>query len=159
MTISELLAEYGAAGGICLVVILSLVEISPIKINPWSKLFRSLGKALNKDMLDEINDLKTEVSDLKDEIRKVDDRVDKMDARIDENNAILCRSRILRFGDEVSHGQNHSRDHFKQVFCDITTYKAYCHNHPEFQNDMTKITSKRIEDDYMERDKTDTFLQ
>lgn len=158
MTISELLAEYGAAGGICLVVILSLVEISPIKINPWSKLFRSLGKALNKDMLDEINALKTEVSDLKDEIKKVDDRVDKMDSRIDENNAIQCRSRILRFGDEVSHGQNHSRDHFKQIFCDITTYNSYCHSHPEFQNDMTKITSKRIEDDYMERDKRDTFL-
>ena len=97
MTISELLAEYGAAGGICLVVILSLVEISPIKINPWSKLFRSLGKALNKDMLDEINGLKTELTDLKEEIKKVDDRVDKMDARIDENNAIQCRSRILRF--------------------------------------------------------------
>ena len=158
MTISELLAEYGAAGGICLVVILSLIEISPIKINPWSKLFRFLGKALNKDMLDEINDLKTEVSDLKDEIKKVDDRVDKMDSRIDENNAIQCRSRILRFGDEVSHGQNHSRDHFKQIFCDITTYNSYCHSHPEFQNDMTKITSKRIEDDYMERDKRDTFL-
>lgn len=158
MTISELLAEYGAAGGICLVVILSLVEISPIKINPWSKLFRSLGKALNKDMLDEINGLKTELADLKKEIKKVDDRVDKMDSRIDENNAIQCRSRILRFGDEVSHGQNHSRDHFKQIFCDITTYNSYCHNHPEFQNDMTKITSKRIEDDYMERDKSDTFL-
>lgn len=158
MTISELLAEYGAAGGICLVVILSLVEISPIKINPWSKLFRSLGKALNKDMLDEINGLKTELADLKKEIKKVDDRVDKMDSRIDENNAIQCRSRILRFGDEVSHGQNHSHDHFKQIFCDITTYNSYCHNHPEFQNDMTKITSKRIEDDYMERDKSDTFL-
>lgn len=158
MTISELLAEYGAAGGICLIAFLSLVEISPIKINPWSKIFRALGKALNKDMLDEINGLKTEVSDLKEEIKKVDDRVDKMDARIDENNAIQCRSRILRFGDEVSHGQNHSRDHFKQIFCDITTYNSYCHSHPEFQNDMTKITSKRIEDDYMERDKSDTFL-
>ena len=158
MTISELLAEYGAAGGICLVVVLSLVEISPIKINPWSKLFRAIGKALNKDMLDKINGLKTELSDLKDDIKKVDDRVDKMDARIDENNAIQCRSRILRFGDEVSHGQNHSRDHFKQIFCDITTYNSYCHSHPEFQNDMTKITSKRIEDDYMERDKRDTFL-
>ena len=158
MTISELLAEYGAAGGVCLVILLSLVEISPIKINPWSKLFRVLGKALNKDMMDEINGLKTELTDLKKEIKKVDDRVDKMDSRIDENNAIQCRSRILRFGDEVSHGQNHSRDHFKQIFCDITTYNSYCHSHPEFQNDMTKITSKRIEDDYMERDKRDTFL-
>lgn len=158
MTISELLAEYGAAGGVCLVILLSLVEISPIKINPWSKIFGALGRALNKEMLDEINGLKTELTDLKKEIKKVDDRVDKMDSRIDENNAIQCRSRILRFGDEVSHGQNHSRDHFKQIFCDITTYNSYCHSHPEFQNDMTKITSKRIEDDYMERDKRDTFL-
>lgn len=158
MTISELLAEYGVAGGFGLVILLSLVEISPIKINPWSKLFRALGRALNKDMSDEINGLKSEISDLKKEIQKVDDRVDKIDSRIDENNAIQCRSRILRFGDEVSHGQNHSRDHFKQIFCDITTYNSYCHSHPEFQNDMTKITSKRIEDDYMERDKRDTFL-
>lgn len=158
MTISELLAEYGAAGGIGLIVLLSLVEISPIKINPWSKLFGALGRALNKDMLNEINGLKTEITDLKKEIQKIDERVDKIDARIDENNAIQCRSRILRFGDEVSHGQNHSRDHFKQIFCDITTYNSYCHSHPEFQNDMTKITSKRIEDDYMERDRNDDFL-
>lgn len=158
MTISELLAEYGAAGGIGLIVLLSLVEISPIKINPWSKLFGSLGRALNKDMLNEINGLKTEITDLKKEVQKIDERVDKIDARIDENNAIQCRSRILRFGDEVSHGQNHSRDHFKQIFCDITTYNSYCHSHPEFQNDMTKITSKRIEDDYMERDRNDDFL-
>lgn len=158
MTISELLAEYGVEVGFGIVIILSLVEISPIKINPWGKIFGALGKALNKEMLNEINGLKTEITDLKKEVQKVDDRVDKIDSRIDENNAILCRSRILRFGDEVSHGQNHSRDHFKQMFCDITTYNAYCHSHPEFQNDMTKITSKRIEDDYMERDKNDDFL-
>lgn len=151
MAISELLAEYGVPVGIGLIVILSLVEITPIKINPWSSLLRFIGRALNKDTLDQINDLKKEV-------RKIDERVDKMDARIDENNTIQCRSRILRFGDEVSHGQSHSRDHFKQIFCDITSYNAYCRSHPEFQNDMTKITSKRIEDDYIERDKTDNFL-
>lgn len=151
MTISELLSEYGVAGGVCLVLFLSLIEISPLKINPWGKLFGAFGRAINKEMLKELSDLKTEV-------KKVDERVSKMDERIDENNVIQCRSRILIFGDEVSHGQNHSREHFRQVLSDITSYNSYCHEHPEFQNDMTKITSKRIEDDYMERDKIDNFL-
>lgn len=151
MTISELLSEYGIAGAACLVVFLSLVEISPLKINPWGKLFGAIGRSLNRDLLNEISDLKKEV-------KKVDERVNKIDERIDENNAVQCRSRILIFGDEVSHGQNHSREHFRQILSDITSYNSYCHEHPEFQNDMTKITSKRIEDDYMDKDKEDSFL-
>ena len=39
-----------------------------------------------------------------------------------ENKAVEARTRILRFGDEVSHGKNHSRDHFQQVLFDITNY-------------------------------------
>lgn len=155
MTIFELLAQlleqYGVTIGVCAVVALSLVEIAPIKINPWSKILGAIGKGLNKDTI-------TELESLKKEVQKIDDRVDKIDARIDENNAVQCRSRILRFGDEVSHGTNHSRDHFRQIFSDITSYNTYCHNHPDFQNDMTKITSKIIEDDYVDRDKNDNFL-
>lgn len=151
MSIAELISEYGVAGVVGVVAVLSLIEISPIKINPWSYILRAIGRGINKEMLDQIDDLKKEV-------KKIDERVDKIDNRIDENNTILCRTRILRFGDEVSHGQNHSRDHFKQIFSDITSYNQYCHDHPEFQNDMTKITSKRIEDDYIERDKNEDFL-
>ena len=155
MTIFELLAQmldrHGIVLGVCAIIILSLIEIAPIKINPWSKILGSIGKGLNKDTMMEIESLKKEVE-------KIDNRVDKIDARIDENNAVQCRSRILRFGDEVSHGTNHSRDHFRQIFSDITSYNTYCHNNPDFKNDMTKITSKIIEDDYVEREKNDNFL-
>lgn len=151
MTISEILSEYGVAGGITIVIILSLIEISPVKINPLSWIFRAIGKNMNKDVTDQLSDIKKDV-------KSIDSRVDKLEANIDENNAIQCRSRILRFGDEVSHHTNHSRDHFRQIMNDITIYDSYCRNHPEFQNDLTKLTSKRIEEDYIERDKNDTFL-
>lgn len=151
MSIQEILSEYGTVGGISILVILSLIEISPIKINPISWVINEIGKALNKETLDKIGDLKTE-------IKNVDNRVSKLENTIEENNVIQCRIRILHFGDEVSHGVNHSRDNFKQVMQDITVYDAYCRDHPNFQNDMTKITAKRIEEDYIEKDKNDSFL-
>ena len=78
---------------------------------------------------------------------------------IDENKAVEARTRILRFGDEVSHGKNHSRDHFQQVLLDITNYNNYCLNHKEFKNDMTKMTAERIKEDYMTRDRNNNFLE
>ena len=36
----------------------TLIEISPIKINPWTKLASRIGKAINKDMMDNVTNLK-----------------------------------------------------------------------------------------------------
>lgn len=151
MTIAEILSHYGVTGSVTLIVFFSLVEIAPIKWNPISSFFKFLGRAMNKEMIDQLDSIKKEM-------QEIDKKVNKLDNRIDESSTIQARARILRFGDEVSHGTNHSRDHFQQIFADITSYNNYCHDHPDFQNDMTKITSKRIEDDYIERDKTDNFL-
>lgn len=151
MNLVDIASQYGLRVVAWAFVLMSLVEISPIKLNPLGFLAKMIGRALNKEMLDQINDIKTEV-------KSMDKKIEKLDYRVDESNAIQARSRILRFGDEVSHGQNHSRDHFQQIFVDITNYDSFCTDHPDFKNNMTKITAKRIEDDYVERDKTNNFL-
>lgn len=151
MTIASILSEYGVTGTVTLIIFFSLIEISPIKWNPISSIFKFVGRSMNKELIEKLNGIEKEV-------KEIDNKVHKLDSRVDENSTIQARFRIIRFGDEVSHGINHSREHFKQIFVDITSYNNYCYLHPEFQNDMTKITSKRIEDDYTERDKTDNFL-
>lgn len=151
MTLVDIASHYGLRVVAWAFVLMSLIEISPIKLNPLGFIAKMIGRALNKEMLDQINDIKTEV-------KSMDQKIEKLDYRVDESNAIQARSRILRFGDEVSHGQNHSRDHFQQIFVDITNYDSFCTDHPDFKNNMTKITAKRIEDDYVERDKTNNFL-
>ena len=152
MSITEIISKInGTSWCVIILVLLSLIEITPIKINPWSHLLKWFGGTMNKDVTNQLKEIKKEVTDM-------DKRIEKLDARLDESNIIQARSRILRFGDEVSHGVNHSRDHFKQIFRDITVYKQYCEDHPDFNNDMTRITSQRIEDDFLDRDKNDTFL-
>ena len=50
MTLDELLRtarDIFLGGGAGLVAILSLVEIAPVKINPWRAVARAIGRAIN----------------------------------------------------------------------------------------------------------------
>ena len=77
---------------------------------------------------------------------------------VDEQNAITCRVRILRFGDEIIHGDKHSKDSFDQVLEDIDSYELYCREHPEFKNNKTVITTKAIKSNYKEGLEKNDFL-
>lgn len=65
-----------------------------------------------------------------------------------EEKAVNCRARILRFGDECLHGERHTKDHFDQTLRDIAAYERYCEDHPEFENNVTELTSDRIKTIY-----------
>ena len=41
-------------GGGLLFVLLSLVQIAPVKWNPWSALAKALGRAVNADLMQEL---------------------------------------------------------------------------------------------------------
>ena len=81
MTISDLLSGGGAVGGI--LVLLALVEISPIKINPWTAIGKAIGRAINGDVIEKLEATR----------KTLDDHIKTDDAR----NADMHRAAILRF--------------------------------------------------------------
>ena len=142
-----------------LVLFLSIVEVSKIKINPWSMLFKWIGNlvfsgirtemaSLKKDMTKEISDVKTEVEQVKSEVGQVKSDLSEMKDESREDKAKAARDRILSCSDEVYNGVRHSKEFFDNVLTDITFYKKYCKEHPEFQNDMTVMAVERIEEVY-----------
>lgn len=135
------IAELGG-GGILLLTI--LVEIAPIKINPWSWLAKTAGRALNGEMLDKLSALERDVRQIKDDASR--------------REAVMARTRILRFGDEILHKEIHTKEHFDQTLRDITAYEQYCDNHPEFENSCAVLTIQKIKDTYMERLEKNDFL-
>lgn len=143
MTTQDIVGILKNGGGI-LLIILTVVQISPIKLNPWSWLARTIGKALNKDMAERIESLETRMVALE----KADERRD----------IVNSRTRILRFGDEVLHHQKHTKDHFDQILRDIVVYERYCEEHPDFENGVTGLTSRRIKDVYERCLEEDDFL-
>ena len=112
-----------------IVIILSLVQIAPVKLNPWSWVGKWIGKIIG--------------------VKDLSEKVDKIEYKVDQNEAITSRVRILRFGDEIREGTKlHSKESFDQVLDDITRYDAYCKQHPEFENAKTVLTTKVIKETY-----------
>ena len=66
MTIQELLA----GGGGLVLLLLTLVQIAPVKINPWSALAKTVGKAVNNELLRPIDHTKEEFVEV---LAKIDD--------------------------------------------------------------------------------------
>ena len=128
-----------------------VIEVAPIKINPWSFLANKLGRAFNKEVLNEISTIKSRVDTL-------DERVQQSEAMQSERDAKTARTNILRFGDEIRIGTRHSKESFDEILSDITEYESYCTTHQDFKNNRTKSTEKIIIEVYEHCLRTDSFL-
>lgn len=76
------------------------------------------------------------------------DRIDKLSEKVDGNQAVLARTHILRFDDELMNGMDHSQEYFRQQLDDIDTYEKYCEGHPDFRNSYAVSAIKHIRDTY-----------
>ena len=132
----ETIKEYLMYGGGGVAVIFTILQIAPIKINPWSWIAKRIGRAINGELIDKVDGLAIDMKKNKD-----DD---------DEQWASLSRSHILRFGDELRHGVSHSKEHFDQILLDISKYESYCSTHKDYINDVANETIKHIKSTYQE---------
>lgn len=123
MSIKELLA----GGGGLLLVAMTLIQIAPIKVNPWSAIARAIGRAINKDVLDGLAEVK---ADQKETRRVLDDHI-KVD---DTRNADAHRARILQFNNELLRDIPHTREDFIEILEEIDFYEKFCKDHPDYQN-------------------------
>ena len=124
------MSEYITAAVLAVLAGTTLIQISPIKVNPWSWIARAIGRAINAEVIQKVDNLEKDLQTLK--------------KHTEEQTAKECRVRILRFGDEILHDVHHSKEHYDQILLDITEYNNYCKEHPNFKNNMTMITTSRI---------------
>ena len=164
MSLDELVRNYMNRENMTIVAIivcicLTLIQISPIKINPWSaiskllkKFASKIGNLLHKDMIEKINSMNNDIIELRNDFNKEKYESERREA---ENTRI----HILRFGDEILHGIRHTQDHFEQILLEIKKYQDYCNEHPNFPNGVTEFTTKRIKEVYQKLLETGDFLQ
>ena len=84
----------------------------------------------------------------KDKTKELEIKIDQLRETIDENAAILARTHILRFSDELRNGVEHSNEYFKQQLDDCDTYNRYCETHPNFKNSYTETADQFIKETY-----------
>lgn len=83
-----------------------------------------------------------------DAIKTLQTRVERIADQVDQNAAVLSRTHILRFNDELMNGVQHSQEYFRQQLQDIDTYERYCDKHEEFQNSYAVMAIDNIKSTY-----------
>ena len=130
--------ELLAGGGGLLLVLMTLMQIAPVKINPWSWLARAIGRAVNAEV-----------------IKKLDDHITMDDRRTADGH----RARILHFNNELLRDIGHTQEEFFEVLAEIDAYEDYCREHPEYPNNRAVLAIENIQEVYKERLKKHDFLQ
>lgn len=121
----------------------TLIQITPIKINPWSTLLKWIGKMVTNNACGKIDGL----------INKVE----QLEASIDTNEKDRIRWEILDFANSCRNGRKHSRDEFQHIVDLNDKYKKLL-NKTGDSNGVFDIEFKFIQDLYAGRLEKNDFL-
>lgn len=139
--------------------ILTFVEISPIKLNPWKWIARTIGKWFSYETLEEIKGIRMQVESVNDKFEnhlkeereyKEAESVEKQEAR---------KRRMLIFSDEIRNGKNHSQEHYDQIIGDLDDYEEFCNSHPNYINNKANASASLIKRTYEMKLATNDFLK
>lgn len=138
-------------GGGALLLLMTFIQIAPIKVNPWSWLAKKIGRAINREVLDEIADIKKEQHETQDKLEKhiQDD---------DERDASDHRQNILRFNIELVRGENFTHEYFNDMLRDIDEYERFCETHPGYKNNRAVMAIANIKRVYQDHEENGGFL-
>ncbi len=146
MTLEQILL----GGGVGLAGLLTLIQISPIKFNPWSVIARAIGRAINKEVLEKLRAVEDEQQIIKEEIAK-------QKAKADEREADGWRADILRFNMELVNHTQHTREDYIEILAIIDDYETYCDAHRNYENNRAIHAVANIERCYDDRLKNNDF--
>lgn len=136
----------------------TLVQVSPIKINPWSWIWkmlkwiwRSFCRSLNAEVL-------AQLSKVQEEQQETRAKLEKHIQLDDEREADKVRSGILQFNNELLRDIPHTKEEFVEVLNKIDWYNKFCESHKDYRNSRAVHAIANIERVYDERLQKHDFL-
>lgn len=132
MTIQEIvnltaLQEGVSIGFIVLVILLSLVQVSKIKLNPWDAILGWIGNRLNKS--------------INDKVEKVEKKLDQHIAESEVRDLRDTRQYILDFANACMYGRKYTYEQFKFVIKKCDEYEKYVEDNHIKNGEVTSAIS------------------
>lgn len=126
-----------------IIVISIFIQITPIKINPWSALFKWIGKTITGNACSKIDGL----------INKVE----KIEKDVKTNEKDRIRWEILDFANSCRNNRKHTRDEFQHIVALNDKYKRLLKETND-TNGVFEVEYNYIQDLYAERLEKNDFL-
>ena len=113
---------------ILLIILFSLIQISPVKLNPWDTIFGWFGKKINGNTQEQLKQLQKQVQDMW---------------------VASHRQTVLTFAREARAGVNHSPDEWANVLNIIAEYEEFVISH-QISNGIVQADSEYIRNLYQQ---------
>ena len=126
------------------VLLLTIIQIAPIKINPWDKILVWFGNHMNADI-----------------VRRVDVIEEKLDEHIrdsSEERRRKIRADILDFGNACMNGRPHTKEEFEFVISECDAYEKHIEK-MQIRNGVATATIKEVRRLYEKHLRENTFLK
>lgn len=135
---------------VIIMLLLQLIEISPIQLSPWSAIRRGISKLL-------IYDIQQEIQQLAIEIKTLNYKLDTHITESIEADLRARRSTILRAAADIAAGKDLNEEHLNYLVSECDAYRQYCKNN-NIQNGVAKVNmaiiykayKKKMEKDFIE---------
>lgn len=127
-----------------IVIIVSIfIQITPIKVNPWSALFKWIGKIITGNACSKIDGLI--------------EKVEKIEKDVKTNEKDRIRWEILDFANSCRNNRKHTRDEFQHIVALNDKYKRLLQETND-TNGVFEVEYNYIQDLYAERLEKNDFL-
>lgn len=146
MSITDIINGISAEGGpiaVIVILLLTVIQIVPIKLNPWSIILGWIGKQLNKDVIEKID--------------KVEERLNTHIKDSEEAELKARRTSILDFSSSVIRGTNYHKEKFDFMINECDSYEKYCKDN-NIKNGVAEASISEIRRIYKERLRHNDFL-
>lgn len=146
MTIQEIAESIVAdRGPIILVIMLMMtfVEVTPIKLNPWTAIFNWFGRRLNKEVTVKID--------------KIEDRLEHHIKESEEGELKARRMSILDFSSSIIRGVNYHKEKFDFMINECDQYEQYIIDN-KVKNGVAEASIAEIRRIYQEHLRNHDFL-
>lgn len=143
MTLNELFNSISINQGFWLVLVFTLVEIAPIKINPWKTLFKYIGKITNSELIEKVDEMQGNMKRLKRdfELKCANDK----------------RWDILDFANACRNGRRHDKEEWEHVISQLKEYESYVEKY-NIDNGVIEEDTRYLRELYQEKLSNNDFL-
>lgn len=130
------LMEFVTHPAVILVSTVTVIQIVPIKINPWSALLRWVSDALYGDMRQDLSELKRD---------------------FEETKANDMRWNILNFANSCRRHEEHGKDEWRHVMAQISEYEEYTEK-KNIHNGVIEEDTRFLRELYHDRNVKNDFI-
>lgn len=124
-------------------VLCTIVQVAPIKINPWDFLLGWIGERFNSGINKRINEVNERVN-------RLEESIDKHIEKCDIDDWKRKRSDIVEFVNQGVNGARHTKESFENIIALCDEYEDYVKKNPNVHNGVINDSMYAIRIKYQE---------